>query len=86
MTDPCEIAPITIDSSDGIFLAGTPSLTVDVWQSAEILEWYDADASFTYSCFDVQYTVVNLDDSAVDTSVFTVSVDSTPGSVQTLTV
>ena len=33
VTDPCEIAPITIDAGDIIFdSTGTPSLTIDVWQ------------------------------------------------------
>lgn len=79
MTDPCEITPITIDSGDGIFLAGAHSIVVDVWQPVDSIEWYDVDSDFAYSCTDVQYTVVNTDETPVDSSVFTVSTYSTPG-------
>lgn len=84
VTSPCEITPITIDSGDFVFRS--PARTMDVWQPQEDIDWSDGDTIWSYSCSDMQFAIVDQADSAVDSFLFTVALDPTDGSIQTLSI
>ena len=78
---------ITIDSGDAIF--PSPAVTQGVWQGQTDLNWSDADLTVTnpsVDCGAAQFSIENQDGTAVDSAVFTVTLDSALGAVQTLSV
>ena len=83
--DPC--TPMTIDSGDTVFK--TPAMTYNVWQTSQSITWTDAlvvTSNPSFDCGAVQFTIVNSDNTAIDTSVFTATLTATKGSTQTLAV
>ena len=58
-----------------------------MWQPATTLEWDDTKLTFAYSGIDcgvAQFAIVNQDDSAIDSAVFTATLPVSAGATQKL--
>ena len=86
----CWVTTITIDSANAIF--GSPALTQNVWQPQTDITWSDGDVTTAVvdpavDCGAMEFSIVNsADDSAIDSAVFTATLDSNLGATQTLSV
>ena len=86
----CWVTTISIDSPNAVF--GYPALTQNVWQPQSDIEWSDGDITTSVvdpsvDCGAMEFSIVNAaDDSAIDSSLFTATLDGNLGAIQTLSV
>ena len=80
----CYVTALTIDSSSNIF--NMPALIQNVWDPvASSFTWSDAILEHTISGLDcgvAQFQVMNIDESPLDSSIFTTSLSAVQGSTQ----